>query len=143
MPIKKRQPTEKQKRAFAIALTNGGDLPAAMREAGYASSSASLLREAEGFKELQNRLGLTDDLVIGSLVNDIKKKPLRRTKELELASKIKGYFQDKTENNINIRPLILPAELMSKNNIEAMPERKQVVGHREYMEKKNAQEDNS
>ena len=69
-------------------------------KAGYSEQTAKTpqkLTESKGFKELYDELGLTDELIISSLVHDIRRKPEGRKAELELAAKIKGLLQNKVE----------------------------------------------
>lgn len=68
----------------------------AMREAGYKESTVdapSNITKSVGFRELLEEYGLTDGLIVKSLVEDIKKKPQKRKAELELAAKIKGMLK--------------------------------------------------
>lgn len=92
--------TSKQQQALANMVENGGNTSRAMRDAGYSSATAktpSKLTGSNGFKELLNEYGLTDDLLITSLVADITGKPGNRKTELELAFKLKGYMNKQHE----------------------------------------------
>lgn len=85
--------TVKQKKAFDIAVENGGNMSRAMREAGYSPATAKTpdkLTKSDGYKELMEEYGLTEGLIARALVNDIKKKPKNRVAELKLASEILG-----------------------------------------------------
>ena len=86
--------TAKQKRAVEnLIAQNGDNVGLAMRKAGYSarkSRTPKNLTESKGFKELIEDCGLTDQLILESLVFDIKRKPKNRIAELVLASKIKG-----------------------------------------------------
>lgn len=85
--------TIKQKMALAKIVENGGNVTQAMRDAGYSEGSVnnpSSLTRSEGFKALLKASGLDEDLVVSALVEDIKKKPQNRAKELKLASEILG-----------------------------------------------------
>lgn len=90
-------PTIKQKRVVAKILQNGGkSIGAAMREVGYShamSVNPQLLTRSEGFKQACDDLGLTDDFLVKALVSDIKAKPKRRIRELELAFRVKGRYE--------------------------------------------------
>lgn len=91
-------PTEKQKKAVKAMLENGGIISKAMEASGYTKATSKTpqkLTQSKGFKELCEECGLTDDLILVSLVEDIKKKPQNRKAELELGAKIKGLFTDK------------------------------------------------
>ncbi len=48
------------------------------------------LTESKGFQELMDDSGLTDDLLLDALVDDIKGKPKKRFKELELGFKVRA-----------------------------------------------------
>lgn len=68
----------------------------AMTLAGYAHSTAiapskNLLRQP-GFMELVEEY-LPDNMLLGALRDDIKSKPGKRTKELELAFRVKGKMK--------------------------------------------------
>ncbi|HEY9826362.1 MAG TPA: hypothetical protein V6D19_13015 [Stenomitos sp.] len=101
--------TVRQKRAIKRIVENGGNVSRAMMEVGYSPATAKTpqkLTNSQGFKELCDELGLTDNLIVTALVDDIKSKPGNRKPELELASKIKGHLKDNpggpTFNQINI-----------------------------------------
>jgi hypothetical protein len=97
--------TLKQKRVVQKIIENHGNLGKAMIEAGYEENTAKNpkrnLTESKGFKELCDEHGLTDDLILDSLVEDIRKKPQNRKPELELGSKIKGLLQDRLDITSN------------------------------------------
>ena len=62
-------------------------------ESGYSqevSETPTKVTESKGFKQALDDMGLTDELIVSALVEDIKMKRGRRTAELALASKIKG-----------------------------------------------------
>ena len=62
-------------------------------ESGYSqevSETPTKVTESKGFKQALDDMGLTDELIVNALVEDIKMKRGRRTAELALASKIKG-----------------------------------------------------
>ncbi|MET3349029.1 UNVERIFIED_ORG: hypothetical protein ABID57_000698 [Arthrobacter sp. UYEF1] len=92
--------TIKQRKAAEIMVGNGGNASRAMREAGYSPATAEnpdKLTGSKGFAELLEELGLTDDLLIKALVEDIKAKPGDRKPELELGFKVRGRMTDKKE----------------------------------------------
>ena len=94
--------TEKQVKAVENMVENGGVVSRAMEDAGYSPNTAKTpkkLTESKGFKEVCDERGLTDDLIIGSLVEDIIAKPQNRKPELELGAKIKGMLVDKMEHS--------------------------------------------
>jgi hypothetical protein len=93
-------PTELQKRAVNEMVENGGKVQPAMVKAGYSKNTAKTpqkLTESKGFKELCEECGLTDELILSSLTEDIKAKPQNRKPELELGAKIKGLVKDRME----------------------------------------------
>lgn len=92
--------TEKQKRAVEEMIKNGGVVSKAMRAAGYSeetSRTPQKLTESKGFAEICEEYGLTDSLIIRSLVDDIKGKPLNRKAELELGAKLKGLLVERKD----------------------------------------------
>jgi len=85
--------TYKQERALENIVENRGNIRRAMIDAGYDETTAKNpknLTESKGFHVLCEKIGLTDDLLINALVEDIKNKKGNRRSELELAFKIKG-----------------------------------------------------
>lgn len=96
--------TEKQKRAVNKIVENGGNVSKAMRDVGYSPATAenpSKLTESKGFMELMDELGLTDNLIVNALVDDIKMKPQNRTAELQLAVKMRGRLIEKADITSN------------------------------------------
>lgn len=96
--------TIKQKKALDKIVENHGNISKAMREAGYDDTTAKNpknLTQSKGFIKLCEERGLTDELLLDSLVEDIRKKKGNRKPELELAFKIKGKDND-TTYNLNI-----------------------------------------
>jgi hypothetical protein len=90
--------TIKQKRALEKLVENGGNVTQAMRDVGYSEGTVnnpSNLTHSKGCKEILNDCGLTENLVVESLISDIKNKPNERLRELALASDILG-IKDKT-----------------------------------------------
>ena len=78
-----------------------------MKTAGYSvitSRTPSKLTESKGFKELCDEAGLTKELILKALADDIIAKPRDRSKELGLASKVLGLvkpdIEQHTVNNI-------------------------------------------
>jgi hypothetical protein len=101
--------TVKQKKALDALVGNGGNVTKAMLEVGYSKNTANTpqkLTESIGFQELMNDKGLTDDLLVDALVDDIIAKPKRRFKELELGFKVRGRLNpdgnEGRNNNIMI-----------------------------------------
>lgn len=87
--------TIKQHIALNKIVENRGNIGKAMREAGYDKTTAKNpknLTESEGFLSLCDEKGLTDDLLINALIEDIQTKKGNRTAELALGFKIKGKF---------------------------------------------------
>ncbi len=88
--------TTKQKLAASKIVENRGNVSKSMRQAGYSPKTAKNpknLTKSKGFAELCRRYGLTDSLLIRSLVADIKSKPGSRKQELELAAKLLGRLE--------------------------------------------------
>ena len=102
--------TTKQELALEKMVENGGNVSQAMLEVGYSPNTAKTpqkLTASKGFKELCEDSGLTDTLLIESLIEDIKTKKGNRRAELELGFKIKGRLQ-KENITIDDRPLPIP-----------------------------------
>ncbi len=94
--------TIKQKRALEKLVENGGNVTQAMREVGYSEGTVnnpSNLTHSKGYKEILDDYGLTKNLVVESLVSDIKSKPNERLRELALASDILGIKERTLLNN--------------------------------------------
>jgi len=87
-------PSLKAKRAISNFIGNRGtSMAKAMVQAGYSPVTArnpKNLTDTKLFKDTMQELGLTDDLLVRALVSDIKSKPKRRFKELELGFKVTG-----------------------------------------------------
>ena len=99
-PIRKATP--RQKLVARELIANGGSMRDAMRKAGYAPGAVhnpQNLTKSESFQALLDSMGLTDEFLGKALYNDIKAKPKRRVKELELAYKIKGKLNVKGDPN--------------------------------------------
>lgn len=65
--------------------------------AGYSQDVADQpdkVLKAKGFLQLADELGLTENFLTKALVADIKGKPKKRTKELELGFKVRGMLKD-------------------------------------------------
>ena len=72
-------------------------------KAGYSKNTAiapDKVFKSKGFLDLCDELGLTDSMLTKALVADIKKKPGKRTKELELGFKVRGKLKE-TEHGGN------------------------------------------
>jgi hypothetical protein len=104
-------PTPKQKIALDKMVENGGNVSKAMVEAGYSQATAKTpqkLTESQGFRELCEQYGLTDNLIINALVDDINSKPGNRKPELELAAKLRGRLTEKHEHSgtVKVQPIL-------------------------------------
>ncbi len=100
----------KQKKALEIMVENGGNASRAMIDAGYSINTAknpSKLTSSVGFIKLCEEKGLTDDLLLNALVEDIKKKKGNRKAEIELGFKIKGRLVQKTDITSNEKQISL------------------------------------
>ncbi len=65
--------------------------------------------ESKGYKEALRELGLTEELISKSLVQDIKRKPKKRIAELRLGAEILGMTENKDAQGnktliINVTP---------------------------------------
>lgn len=100
--------TIRQRIAVSEIVANRGNAMRAMRKANYAPNTVKNpknLTDSKGFKELFEEYGLTKELVITSLVSDIKRKPKKRVKELSLGADILRLTEREkgpTTNIVNI-----------------------------------------
>ena len=94
-----RSPTPKQKKLARLFSDNLSDntktvsQQALLVKAGYSLNQArrpSDITRSQGFLKALDELGLTDEIVVSSLVEDIRLKPQRRAFELSIAAKIRG-----------------------------------------------------
>lgn len=92
--------TYKQQQALNRMVENGGNVSQAMRDVGYSDNTAKTpqkLTESLGFIELCEEKGLTNDLLVSALVEDIRDKKGNRRAEIELGFKIKGRLLHKPD----------------------------------------------
>ena len=92
--------TIKQIKAVNKLVGNGGSITEAMREAEYSENTLNTpqkLTESKGYKELLIKHGLTEDLIVGALVEDIKSKPGKRLGELQYGGELIGINKEITE----------------------------------------------
>jgi hypothetical protein len=91
--------TERQNTAvkeLSENIGNGKSMGEIMKVAGYSKITAKTpqrLTESKGFKQLCNEAGLTDNMILRALAEDIKQKPRDRSKELAIACKVKGLYR--------------------------------------------------
>ena len=116
-------PTDRQRAAVdKIVETGGKSVSKAMREAklkngepAYTPATAQTpqkLTESKGYSELCEQHGLTDSLLLKSLVSDIKAKKKNRKSELELGFKIKGRLQEQP-NETKSEPVIITQNILN------------------------------
>lgn len=102
-------PTKLQQDAVKKIFNEKKSPSKAMAEVGYKPKTAKNpknLTKSKGYQELCKQYGLTDKLLLGSLVEDIKKKKQDRKAELELGFKIKGRLKEEPpvpQTTINIQ----------------------------------------
>lgn len=102
--------TIKQKKALEALVGNGGNITAAMRQAGYKEGTVNTpqkLTESMGFREIADEVGLTDDFILKALKEDIEVKRQNRQPELSLAAKIKGMLKDKVDITSGDEPITI------------------------------------
>jgi hypothetical protein len=93
--------TTKQQVALENMVENGGNVSRAMLNAGYSPNTAKTpqkLTGSKGFLALCEEKGLTDDLLVQALVEDIRDKKGNRKAEIELGFKIKGRLLQKPKD---------------------------------------------
>lgn len=111
--------TLRQSKALDKMVENGGNVSKAMIEVGYSLNTARTpqkLTQSIGFIKLCEESGLTDELLIDALVQDIKTKKGHRKAELELGFKIKGRFVQKINLDDN-RPVLVPLTEKQKEGL--------------------------
>lgn len=124
IPRKKKRlikPTYRQRKAVERIIANNGNISQSMVEANYSVETAHTpqkLTESKGFQILCDEYGLTDELILSALVEDIRSKPQNRKGELELGAKIRGRLKDNVQSSHTERVVVLPYELMVKNNMD-------------------------
>ena len=105
-------PTMKQRKALEKMVENGGNASRAMLDVGYSPNTAKnpkKLTGSLGFIGLCEKRGLTDDLLLNALVEDIKEKKGNRKAELELGFKIKGRLVQK----MDVKKTEMPIPILS------------------------------
>ena len=110
--------TIKQIKAVEKIIENHGNVSKAMKEVGYKENTAKNpknLTESDGFKELIEKIGLTDTFLTKALVEDIKKKKQNRKPEIELGFKIRGRLSDKLDLTTGGKPFPLLGGASIKN----------------------------
>ena len=128
--------TRKQKLALKKIVENRGNVSKAMREVGYDETTAKNpknLTESKGFKALLKASGLDENLVVESLVEDIKKKRFNRVQELKLGADLLGMTKKKPEE-VEKEPLII--------NIVGYGDKKKVEEQKKNMRKVYANDSN-
>jgi len=102
--------TIKQKQLPNKIIENGGNVSKAMKQIGYSEASArnpQKFTQSRGFLEVCEEVGLTDNFILKALCEDIAGKPLNRSQELALASKIKGMQTEKHEVKLEeVKPIL-------------------------------------
>ena len=113
--------TEKQKEAVKDLSENiGKPIGKIMRDSGYSVSTSETpkrLTESKGFKEELDKHGLNEELIISSLVEDIKAKPGKRLGELQYGGELIGMKKapEDLSGNVQLTQIIV----MLKANLEA------------------------
>lgn len=101
-------PTIKQKRAVVKIIENHGNVSKSMLQVGYSPNTAKKpqnLTESQGYLQIMDELGLTEDFLVKALKEDIELKPQNRKPELELAVKMRGMITDKKDITSGGKPL--------------------------------------
>lgn len=107
--------TLKQQIAINKMVENGGNIGQAMRDAGYSENTAKTqqkLTESKGFLELCEEHGLTENLLLTALVEDILSKKGNRKAELELGFKVRGQLVQKTDLTSADKPIITGMQIV-------------------------------
>ncbi len=115
--------TIKQELALEKIVENGGNMSQAMLDVGYSPNTAKTpqkLTKSLGFIELCEEKGLTNDLLINALVEDIKEKKGNRRAELELGFKIKGQLIQKSDITTDNKHVLFNEKLTEIEKQELM-----------------------
>lgn len=115
--------TIKQEIALQNMVENGGNMGQAMKDAGYSGNTAKTpqkLTGSKGFIELCEEYGLTENLLLNALVEDIVSKKGNRKAELELGFKIKGLLVQKTDLTSGNKPLSVELTELEKEHIMSL-----------------------
>lgn len=106
--------TALQEKTAKIALNNpellkDGNKGKLVELGGYGipmQNNPAKVLESKGFKEEIRKLGLTEELITGALVEDIKLKPQNRVPEMRLGAEILG-MNNREENQGGNKTLII------------------------------------
>lgn len=115
--------TLKQEKALDKLVENGGNISRAMLEVGYSRNTAKTpqkLTGSVGFIELCEERGLTDNLLLDALVEDIRDKKGNRKAELELGFKIRGRLVQRTDMTSNNKMIPFAYELTDSEKLELL-----------------------
>lgn len=102
-----KSPTPKQRKLASLVADNLGHnketktMGQLMKQVGYSevqTRQPQQITRSQGFLVALDELGLTDNFVVSSLVEDIRAKPQRRAFELSIAAKIRGLDRRADEN---------------------------------------------
>ncbi len=113
-------PTAKQRLAVdnvseAIrSKDNNMTIGQALIKSGYSkvtSESPTIVTKTKGFQMLCEEVGLTDNMILKAIADDIKQKPRDRSKELAIACKVKGLYKADNEQK-DARPDIQDADFV-------------------------------
>jgi len=113
--------TQRQEKALDKIVESSGSVAHAMREVGYADSSANnpkSLTESIGYQQLLKDKGLTESLIVQSLVDDIKGKPKRRLGELQFGADLIGMKKETPETEKGDTYVINPKIQIIVNKFE-------------------------
>lgn len=115
----KAKPTLRQKKAVSILAEKGGTpgltMGKVLKEAGYSrvvQLTPQKVTETKGFKQIAAEVGLTDDLVLGYLAEDLAAKPRRRTEELKIYGKWFGL--EKHNLNVTVESVDVPDDVYKR-----------------------------
>jgi hypothetical protein len=114
--------TRKQINTAKIALENPTmEKKTLVALGGYGRSiqkTPSKVLESVGFKEALAEFGLTEEFITTALVSDIKNKPKRRVRELELGSDILGMRKREFPSENKSTVVAVQVIINARDNIE-------------------------
>lgn len=135
-----RKPTLRQRAAAKavienLQVDNPQTMAAILEKSGYSPKTALTPKTATdtpGFKQALYDLGLTEELITSSLVEDIKLKPQQRIQELKLGAELLGMVKREDEqirNTNNTYNFLFSADVQA--NIRAIDNKikEQLINH--------------
>jgi len=99
-------------------IENGGNKAQALKDTGYSKAvqSNQNVLKTKGFLQAMNEMGLTDELLVSSLVKDVQNEKRRTVNHLQLGFKLRGHLKEKSNEQKNL-VLIVSGESATRYNV--------------------------